>query len=69
MTSKEIGVINLKTEIAKELEDFWSKIFAYHMQTICAESQELRYLSSELSELMTKVEGIQNEYLRPVNVK
>jgi hypothetical protein len=68
MNSKEVGVLNLKIEIANELETFWSKMFTYRMQTLCADSQELRDLSFDLEELMNKVESVQNEYLKPVKI-
>ena len=67
MTSKEIGVLNLKIELNAELEKFYDKVFAYRMQTLAADSQEVRYMSDDLCELLEQIEKIQSEYIRPVN--
>lgn len=67
MSSKEIGVLNLKIEIAQEMESVYDKLFAYRMQTLSCDHRELRGLSSDLSEVLEQIEAIQNQYFIPVN--
>jgi hypothetical protein len=68
VTTKEIGIINLKNDLFTNLENCWQHVFKVRMQTLACDNQELRYLSTDLEELLNKIEGIQTEYLKPIKL-